>query len=159
LDKLKLSVDNFSWALRLSFTVSLAFFLASNLKLDFAAAAGIIGMLASITLRNKEKLLPSIIEWYASITIGSVLIFIHELLNYTIFVLFLMLFIYFSILLILNLTECMVIGAVIVTHYFGVANLTFEMIKNEFMLVTIGILIAAGITCIVNTYNKSLKNN
>lgn len=152
-----LSREKFSWALQLSLTVTIAFFIAEFFTLQFAASAAIIAMLASITLKNKPKILPAIVEWYLSIAIGSVLIILYEILNYNIFVLFLMLLIYYSILLAFQFTECMVISTVIVTHYFGAANLTLAVVLNEFSLLTIGVMVSAILTLLVRS-NSNKKS-
>lgn len=131
---------NIIWAIALSGVSVLSLLLAVLFNLQYNSSAAIIAMLAMITLKSKENIFKVILNWYITVAIATLSAFLFEVFGYGLLILFIVLILFLSSSLYLDMTECMVISTVIITHYFGNQNMSIENIFNEFSLLTIGIL-------------------
>ena len=131
----------------------LAMILANALQLLYAPSAGIIAVL-SVTNSKKSSLQTGIYRLF-SLTLATLISYIcFSLLGYQpiAFGIFLLLFIPIAVS--LGLSDGIVVSSVLVTHYLVEESMSWGIIFNEYLLMTIGV----GFALIANLYMPNAEN-
>ncbi|MGV3084485.1 aromatic acid exporter family protein [Enterococcus dispar] len=135
---------------------SLAMFFAQLLNLLYAPAAGIIAVL-SVGNTKKATLLTAFYRVISLIIATIISFFCFNLLGFNPFAfgVFLLLFIPVSVY--FNLEDGIVVNSVLVTHYLSENSFAWQIITNEFLLMSLGV----GLALLANLYmpdiGKTLK--
>lgn len=153
-------IKTFILAIKIAVGSCAAIYIATGLKLEFAASAGIITLLTIVTTKYETLKLSifRIITFFISVFISWV-IFMNinsAWISYGVFIF-----------LIVIISECigwritLSVNAVIGTHFLTTHDFSFESIQNEFMLVIIGISIAILLNLFQNnnTQKKRIIEN
>ncbi|EOL43901.1 hypothetical protein RV11_GL001083 [Enterococcus phoeniculicola] len=134
-------------------SAALAMILANALQLLYAPSAGIIAVL-SVTNSKKSSLQTGIYRLF-SLTLATLISYIcFSLLGYQpiAFGIFLLLFIPIAVS--LGLSDGIVVSSVLVTHYLVEESMSWGIIFNEYLLMTIGV----GFALIANLYMPNAEN-
>jgi uncharacterized membrane protein YgaE (UPF0421/DUF939 family) len=139
---------------KIAMSATIAIIISDYIGLEFGVTSGIIAIL-SIQDTRKEALLVGARRLISSGLAILLSIILYMILGYNpiVFGIFLMLFI--PITNILRVSEGMVIGAVLSTHFLISTNINIYWIINEVKLTIIGI----GVAMIFNLYTASLEEN
>lgn len=134
--------------------VIISILIAQWLKLDFALSSGVITLLSMLDIK-RQSIGIAFKRTYTAI-LGLVLAAIlFALFNFSIWSFVLFLLIYIPILLKLNASVGLVVNTVLVTHLFGLSQITAQGLLNEVLLMFIGISIAL----IFNLHMPSTEND
>ncbi|MBB6455357.1 uncharacterized membrane protein YgaE (UPF0421/DUF939 family) [Salirhabdus euzebyi] len=131
----------------------IAIFIAQLLQLDNYISAGILTILC-IQVTRKRSVLSA---WYrfAACMLGMAFSFlIFETLGYEPYAIGILLFIFIPVTVMLKITEGIVTSSVIILHLYGAGFVTFELLLNEVVLISVGI----GTALLLNMYMPSLES-
>ena len=134
-------------------SAALAMILANTLQLLYAPSAGIIAVL-SVTNSKKSSLQTGIYRLF-SLTLATVIsYFCFSLLGYQPIAFGIFLFLFIPLAVSLGLSDGIVVSSVLVTHYLVEESMSWGIIFNEYLLMTIGV----GLALIANLYMPNAQN-
>lgn len=154
----KLSRRDVLWALQLSIVAILSFYVSDSAAIPIAATSVVLGILASMTLKDQKlSTIPmTVAEWYISVIIATILMFFLAIAGYTLIGYLVVIFVFMLISFYTQLTDCMVIGIVITTQYYGIQPFTWNLVGQKFGLLTAGVIVAVVVKVLFEFINSKL---
>lgn len=154
----KLSRRDVLWALQLSIVAILAFYAAEIASIPIAATSVVLGILSATALRDqKVSTIPmTVLRWYISVIMATILMFFLAMAGYTLVGYFVVLLVFMLISFYTQLIDCMVIGIVITTQYYGIQPFTWNLVEQKFGLLTAGVVVAVIIKVLFEFINSRL---
>ncbi|NIK12385.1 aromatic acid exporter family protein [Alkalibacillus almallahensis] len=127
--------------------------LANALQLENAISAAILTILC-IQVTRQRSIQSAWYRFYACVIAILVSGLLFELIGYNPVVFGLVLIIFIPITVRLQITEGVVTSSVIMLHIYGAGQLTFSLVANEIILISIGL----GVALLLNMYMPSLDS-
>lgn len=142
--------------LKLGFGCGIAMMIAEVIGLDYGASAGIIALL-TLQDTKKETLRVSfkrVIAFMISVIIAYAAFFMagYDPVGYSLF-----LFGFTAICIYFKMQDAIAMNAVLATHFLIEKNMSFSMIKNEAMILFIGILIGIILNLYIPSNRKKIR--
>ena len=136
---------------------TISIILAQLIGLEYYTSAGIITILCIQV--TKKKSLRSSWERFLACSLAMIFSFIFfEGIAYHPLIIGLLLLLFIPATVIVKATQGIVTSTVVIFHLFSTNHITFQVIGNEFLLVTIGIGIALVMNLYMPSVDKKLKN-